>query len=442
MQPTIEYARSGDVNIAYAVIGEGDRDLLFLPPWASNLDVVLEYPAVERGFETLSGIGRMIVFDRRGTGLSDRLCGMATLEEGMDDALAVLDAVGTEKVAVMAVHEAGGLGMLLAATHPERVSGLVLYGSFASTTWHEDYPWGQKPEEREMQIDFVVETWGKPDGIAVLVDPKAAEDEHFRNWWAKWQRNSLSKDVIRKGFEMLALTDVRSVLPAIKVPTLILHRKDSPQVPVENARYLHQHIPGSKLVELEGDDFLPFLGDSQSIVDEVEEFLTGSRTPRDSERILSTLLFADIVGSTLAAAQMGDQKWKDVLDQIDKRVATQVKWHGGRLVKQLGDGYLATFDRPAQAVRAAAKICKETKGHGVEFRCGLHTGEIELRGDDIGGIAVHIAARVVEAAGPQEILVSAALPPLVAGSGINFEPRGPHELKGVDTPWDLFAVTP
>jgi class 3 adenylate cyclase len=441
VQPEIEYARSGDVNIAYTTIGSGDRDLLFMAPWASNLDVVLEYPAVERGFETLAGIGRMILFDRRGTGLSDRLCEMGTLEEGMDDVLTVLDAVGTEKVAVMAVHEAGGLAMLLAATHPERISGLVLYGSFASTTWHEDYPWGQKPEERQIQIDYVVESWGKPDGIAALVDPKAAEDEHFRDWWAKWQRNSISKDVIRRGFEILALTDVRSVLPAIKVPTLILHRTESLAVPIENARYLNEHIPTSQLVELEGDDFLPFLGDTQSIVDEVEEFLTGSRTPRNSERILSTLLFADIVDSTSTATQMGDQRWKDLLDQIDKRVTTQVEWHGGRLVKQLGDGYLAMFDRPAQAVRAAAKICKETKALGVQFRSGLHTGEVELRGEDIGGIAVHIAARVMDAAKPGEILVSGALPPLVAGAGITFEDRGPHQLKGVDGSWSVFAVS-
>lgn len=433
--------RSGDVNIAYMVIGDGERDLLGLLPWNSNLDVLLEYPAVERGFETLSGIGRMILHDRRGAGLSDRLCGPGTLEEGMDDALAVLDAVGSEKAAVMGIHEAGALAMLLAATHPERVSALLLYGAFASTTWHEDYPWGQKPEERDIQIDYVVETWGKADGIAALVNPEAASDESFRHWWAKWQRNSISKDALRKGFEISAETDVRSMLGAIKVPTLIVHRSQSLAVPVENAHYLHEHIAGSKLVELEGTDFLPFLGDSQSIVDEVEEFLTGTRTPRASERVLSTLLFADIVDSTSAAARMGDERWKGVLDQIDKRVLSEVEWHGGRLVKQLGDGYLAMFDRPAQAVRAAARICKGSRTHGVEFRCGLHTGEIEIRGEDIGGIAVHIAARVMDEARPGEILVSSAVPPLIAGSGLTFEDRGPHDLKGVDGAWNLHALT-
>ena len=432
---------SGDINIAYTVLGEGERDLLFLAPWASNLDVVFEYPAVERGLETIAGIGRMVTFDRRGAGLSDRLCGPGTLEQSMDDALAVLDAIGSQKAAVMAVHEAGPLAMLLAATHPDRISSLVLYGSFASTTWHEDYPWGQKPEERDVQIDFVVETWGRPEGIAALVEPTAADDEQFRRWWAKWQRNSTSKEVIRRAFEIAAETDVRPVLGAIKVPTLILHRPASSAVPIENAHYLNEHIPGSKLVELEGDEFLPFLGDSQSIVDEVEEFLTGTRSRRDGERILSTLLFADIVDSTSVATQMGDQRWKDLLDQIDKRVATQVEWHGGRVVKQLGDGYLAMFDRPAQAVRCAARICRETKPLGVQFRCGLHTGEIELRGEDIGGIAVHIAARVMDAAQPGEILVSGALPPLVAGSGINFEDKGPHDLKGVEGSWNLHFVT-
>jgi class 3 adenylate cyclase/pimeloyl-ACP methyl ester carboxylesterase len=440
MEPTIEYALSGDVNIAYTVLGDGKVDLLFLSPWASNLDIIFEYPAVERGLETIAGIGRMITFDRRGAGLSDRLCGPGTLEESMDDALAVLDAVGCEKVAVMAVHEAGPLAMLLAATHPDRVSSLVLYGSFASTTWHEDYPWGQKPEERDVQIAYVVESWGKPEGIAGLVEPTLAGDSQFHSWWAKWQRNSTSKEVIKKAFEIAAETDVRPVLGAIKVPTLILHRPASPAVPIENAYYLHEHIAGSKLVELDGEEFLPFLGDSQSIVDEIEEFLTGSRTRRESERILSTLLFADIVDSTSSATQLGDQRWKDLLDQIDARVGTQVDWHGGRLVKQLGDGYLAMFDRPAQAVRCAARICREAKALGIELRSGLHTGEVELRGEDIGGIAVHIAARVMDAAQPGEILVSGALPPLVAGSGIRFEERGKHELKGVEGSWELFAV--
>lgn len=441
MEPDIEYAQSGDLNIAYSTIGEGERDILMILPWANNLDVVLEYPAVERGFETLSGIGRLILYDRRGAGLSDRLCGAATLEEGMDDALAVLNAVGSKKAAVLAIHEAGAQAILLAATHPDRVTGLILYGSFPTTTWHEDYPWGQKEEERDIQIDFIYETWGKIQGTGVLVNPDAADDERFLRWWSKWQRNSLSKDAIRSYFDLAAQTDVRSILPAIQVPTLVLHRTESPAVPIENARYLHEHISGSKLVELEGVDFMPFLGDSQAIVDEVEEFLTGSRKPRQEDRILSTLLFADIVDSTSQAAQLGDQKWKDLLDEVDKAVARQVEWHGGRLVKQLGDGYLAMFDRPAQAVRCAARICRDAKSMQVRFRCGLHTGEVEVRGEDIGGIAVHIAARVMDAAAPNEILVSGALPPLIAGSGITFTDKGPHDLKGVEGPWTLHAVT-
>lgn len=441
MELDINYALSGDVNIAYACAGAGERDLLIVLPGASSLEVLLEYPAVERGFETMAGMGRLIIFDRRGAGLSDRLCGPATLEEGMDDALAVLDAAGSQKAALLGIHEAGCLAMLLAATHPERISALLLYGAFASTRWHEDYPWGQKPEDRAVEIDFVVQTWGRKLGTAAIVNPTAANDERFLNWWAKWQRNALSKDAVRPFFDIAAKTDVRSILPAIQVPTLILHRPASVAIPVENARYLNEHIPGSRFVELEGDDFMPFLGDSQAIVDEVEEFLTGSRTPRDSERVLSTLLFADIVGSTSAAAEMGDQKWKELLDQVDTRVTTQVDRHGGRVVKQLGDGYLATFDRPAQAVRCATRIGRETRSLGVRFRCGLHTGEVEIRGEDIGGIAVHIAARVMDAAGPGEILVSGALPPLIAGSGIRFEDKGPHDLKGVDGTWNLHAVT-
>jgi class 3 adenylate cyclase len=332
--------------------------------------------------------------------------------------------------------------MLLAATHPDRVSALVLYSSFASTTWHADYPWGQKPAERDLEIEFVVQTWGDMNGTAGLVNPHAAEDERFSAWWARWQRNAVSRDGVRAFFDISAHTDVRSILPAIQVPTLILQRPAALAVPIENAYYLKEHIPNSKVVELEGEDLMPFLGDAQALVDEVEEFLTGSRTPRDSERILATLLFADIVDSTGRAGELGDRRWKVVLDDIDQLVAHQVQWHGGRLVKQLGDGYLATFDRPAQAVRCAARLCRDVSSRGVRFRCGLHTGEVEVRGDDLGGIAVHIAARVMDAAEPGEILVSAALPPLVAGSGLKFEERGEHDLKGVDGAWNLFALTP
>ena len=443
MDSDIRYAKSNDINIAYTCLGDGDRDTVLILPWGSNLEVLLDYPAVERGLETFASIGRLIVYDRRGGGLSDRLCGPATLDEDMDDILAVLDHTGSERAALLAIHGGGAIAMTLAATHPDRVSALVLYGSFASTTWHEDYPWGQTPEERELQIEFVVQTWGEKDGVAALVNPKTAEgDERFLAWWAKWQRNSVSRDAVRSFFDIAAETDVRPVLGAIQVPTLILHRTNSLAVPVANAHYLHEHITGSKLVELEGEDFMPFLGDSQALADEVEEFLTGSRTPRDDERVLSTLLFADIVESTSTAVSLGDLRWKSLLDEIDKVVTRQVQWHGGRLVKQLGDGYLAMFDRPAQAVRAAARICKDTKSHGLKFRCGLHTGEVELRGEDVGGIAVHIAARVMDAAEPDEILVSGALPPLVAGSGISFDDKGPHDLKGVDGTWNLHAVTP
>lgn len=440
MDPEIKYAKSGDINIAYTTIGEGERDALLILPWGSNLEVMFEYPPVQRGLETISSMGRLIMYDRRGTGLSDRLCGPATLDESMDDALAVIEHSNCQKPALVAMHGGGAIGISLAATHPDLVSALILYGSFASSTWHEDYPWGQKPDDRRIEIDFIVETWGEGSVVGGIVNPNAANDERFLKWWGKWQRQSVSKDAVRSFFDIAADTDVRALLGAIQVPTLILHRTNSPAVPVENARYLHEHIPGSKLVELEGEDFLPFLGDSQSVVDEVEEFLTGSRTPRDEERVLATLLFADIVESTSAALEMGDRRWKQLLDEADDIVARQVQWHGGRLVKRLGDGYLAMFDRPAQAVRCAAKVCRETRSLGVRFRCGLHTGEVEIRGEDVGGIAVHIAARVMDAAAPGEILVSAALPPLVAGSGIKFEDRGAHELRGIETAWNLHAV--
>ena len=440
MDVNVEYVSSDGTNIAYSCIGEGERDLLLVLPGASNFDVLMEYPAVERGVETVSGMGRLIIFDRRGAGLSDRLCGPGTLEEGMDDALAVLDAAGAEKAAVFGVHEAGCLAMLFAATHPERASALVLYGAFASTTWHEDYPWGQKPEERQLEVDFVAETWGRKVGTGAIANPAASNDESFLHWWAKWQRNGLSKDAVRPFFDIAARTDVRSILPAIQVPTLILHRRESLAVPIENAYYLNEHIPGSKLVELHGEDFMPFLGDSQAIVDEVEEFLTGTRRPRDTDRILATLLFVDVVDSTSAAGAVGDRQWKEILDRLDALVGKQVEWHGGRVVKNLGDGYMAAFDRPAQAVRCAQQIKEEASRNHIALRLGVHTGEVEVRGDDLGGIAVHITARVMEAAGPDELLVSGAVPPLIAGSGIAFVDRGPHDLRGVEGFWSLFEV--
>ena len=435
----MQFAQNGDVHIAYRVIGEGPVDFLFTPPWASNLDILMELPIIERGIERLASFARVILYDRRGSGLSDRLCGMATLEEGMDDILAVLDAAGSERAALFGLNEAGALCMLFAATHPERASHLMLYGSYATTTWQPDYPWGTKPEEREMQVQWITDLWGTKEA-AMALDSSGDVDERFLDWACRWQRGSVTKDALRGVFEILARTDVRHVLETIRVPTLVLHRAEDTTVPVDNGRYLAKKIPSAKYVELEGTHHIPFFGDWEAIADEMEEFVTGSRRAREPDRVLATILFTDIVGSTEKASKLGDKRWRELLDSHDEAVARQLERWQGRLVKATGDGLLATFNGPARAIRCASEICSSLSSLGLEVRCGLHTGEVEVRGEDVGGIAVHIGARVMELATPGEILVSSSIPPLIAGSGVRFEEKGSHALKGIDGEWPIYAV--
>lgn len=435
----VRYACNGDVSLAYRVMGDGEHDVLFVLPWLSNLDVLHTYGAVAEALEALTRLGRLILFDRRGSGLSDRLCGPATLEQGLDDVLAVLDAVGAEKAALIGMHEAGSVCMMFAATHPDRVTHLALYGTFATTLWQPDYPWGQKPDERAAQVEAVVENWGTPL-MQEWMNPSVADDEDFLAWARRWQRGSLSRDAVPAFFEILARTDVRHVLGSIRTPTLILHRTADPGVPIGNARYLNDHIAESRLVELEGGDYLPFLGDWDAILGEIEEFVTGTRSARDLQRALATILFCDVVESTRLANDMGDAAWRDLLDRLDELVRTRVARCGGRVVKGLGDGYLATFDRPARAIRSATLIRDAAAEEGLSMRFALHTGEVEVRGDDIGGLAVHIAARVLDEAQPGEVLVSQAIPPLIAGSGLQFEDRGSHQLEGIDGQWSLHRL--
>ena len=438
VHPDVEYAEHDGVHLAYKVLGGGPIDVVFVPMWMSNLDVMFEHPIIVKAFERLTRWARVIVFDRRGTGLSDRLGGIATLEEGMDDLVAVMDAAEVEQASLFGFNESGTLCMLSAATHPQRVRSLALYGTFPTTTWQPDYPWGQTPDDRQAQIDFMVQTWGRAAGFAVVAAQD--EDQDFYRWAARWQRGSVTLDALPEVFERLAETDVRHVLDSINVPTLILHRKDDPVVPVENGRYLAEKIQGSHYVELEGNKHIPFLGDWEAMVDEVEEFLTGSRRPRDTTRVLATILFTDIVGSTEHASAMGDAEWKGVLEKYDSMTRRLVDEFDGRVVKDLGDGHLVTFDGPQRALKAACRINREAKGLGIELRSGLHTGEVEVRKDDLGGIAVHIGSRVMGLAGGGQVLVSESIPPLVAGSGIAFEEQGVHELKGVQGRWRVFSV--
>ncbi|MDQ3962381.1 MAG: adenylate/guanylate cyclase domain-containing protein [Actinomycetota bacterium] len=435
----VQYAKNGDINIAYQIRSDGPTDLVFVAPWFSNLDLIDSYPPAIKGTQRFAAITRLIIYDRRGSGLSDRLCGQATLEESVDDLLAVLDGVGSERAALFGMNESGSVCMLAAATHPERVASLILYGTYATTLFQPDYPWAPRPEERDAEVQLMIDTWGT-EGIAGTVNPSAADDTEFIEWVAKWMRGSVSKDALPRAYELLSKTDVRHVLPSIAVPTLVLHRTKDAVVPVDNARYLVERIPGAKLVELEGEDHVPFLGDYDAVMDEVEEFITGERPHREADRVLATILLADIVDSSEKAGGMGDAKWKELLGRFEQMVRSELLRYQGNLIKTTGDGALATFDGPARALRCGRAIVDRAKTLGLDLRAGIHTGEVERRGDDIAGIAVHIAARVSDLAGPSEVLVSGAVPPLVAGAGIAFEDRGTHQLKGIEGEWHVLRV--
>jgi class 3 adenylate cyclase len=433
------YTRSGDVHIAYQVTAGGGCDLLYVPTWISQVEVLGEEPSIAAFLGRVSSFARLISFDRRGSGLSDPMAGVPTLEEQMDDVLAVMEAVGTERVAVMGTLEGGPLAMLFAATHPDHVSELVLYASFSRSRWAPDYDWPPTDAERDGAMEAAIAQWGQgavPLGLA----PSRAGDPAFAEWAGRMERYSASPGTIRRIFDAVGETDVRNVLPTIRVPTLVMHRREDPFLMVEHSRYIAEHIAGAKYVELEGTESLFSIGDSESILGEIEEFLTGTRNVREPDRVLATVLFSDIVGSTERAAEMGDSRWRSVLERHDQLVRREIERHRGRMVKSTGDGVLATFDGPARAVRAATSIGEAVRAIGVELRVGLHTGEVEVIGDDLGGIAVHIGARVMGKADAGEVLVSSTVKDLVVGSEIDFEARGSHELKGVPGEWSLFAV--
>ena len=439
--PETRYVKSGDVNIAYQVVGDGPFDLIHVPPFVSNLELQWEDPAERRYFERLASFCRLIMFDKRGTGLSDRVA-VATLEERMDDVRAVMDDVGSERAAVFGSSEGGALSVLFTATYPERVSALVLYGAYPRMAWAPDYPDGIPEDEWADGVRHLEENWGRGLEGGIPLDrltPDRVEDPARRKAQGRWERLSASPGAAVAMEEMIREIDVRHLLPAIRVPTLVVYRTADVTHAV-GSRYLGAHIPGAKVVELQGSDYFPYLGDQDAILDEIEEFLTGVRPVPAPDRALATVLFTDIVSSTERAAALGDDVWTRTLDRHDALVAREVERHSGRRINTTGDGMLATFDGPARAVRCAQAIREAVRSLGIEVRAGLHTGEIELRGADIGGIAVHIGQRVSALAGPGEVLVSSTVKDLVAGSGITFTDRGSHVLKGVPDEWRVFAV--
>jgi class 3 adenylate cyclase/pimeloyl-ACP methyl ester carboxylesterase len=439
--PETRYAKSGDLHIAYQVLGDGPFDLVFVPEFWHSIEAQWEEPHFEGFLRRLASFSRLICFDQRGTGLSDpvALSELPTLEEWIDDVRAVIDAVGSSKPALLGSGGGGVMSALFAASHPDQTRALVLINSFARLSRADDYPWGTSDEFEDRVMRELAVGWGR-GSLLETVGPSVASDADFRAWWARYQRLGSSPGTVMTMRKMLAQLDIRHVLPSIRVPTLILHRKDNWLVDVQHGRYLAEHVPDARYVEVPGIDYFPFVGESDVILDEIEEFLTGAPRAAESGRILATVLFTDIVASTERAAELGDGPWRELLDRHNAVVRRELARFRGREVDTAGDGFLATFDGPARAIRCAAATRDAVRSLGLEIRSGLHTGELELADGDVRGIAVHIGARVMALAEPNEILVSSTVKDLVAGSGIEFEDRGSPALKGIPGDWRLFAV--
>jgi class 3 adenylate cyclase/alpha-beta hydrolase superfamily lysophospholipase len=438
METKTHYADSAGVSIAYQVHGEGPLDLVFVPGFVSHVELIWTEPTVAAFFRRLASFARLVVFDKRGQGLSDRLGRPPTLEESMDDLRAVMDAAGCERPAIMGISEGGPMSALFAASHPERISSLVLYGTYARMVAAPDYPVGIPPEWLERWERIIRRDWGGPVGIDLWA-PSAVGEQSFEDWWARLLRYGTSPAGAIGLMGLYRELDARVALAAIEAPTLVLHTAGDRMIPPALGRYLADHIAGSRFVELESNDHVPFTN-AETLLDEVEEFLVGSRSSRHSERALATILFTDLVGSTEKAAALGDRRWRQLLERHDAAVRRQLTLHRGREVKTVGDGFLATFDGPARAIRCAAALRGELEALGLEVRSGIHTGEVELIGDDVGGIAVNIGARIGAEAVAGEVLVSSTVRELVVGSGLEFSDRGVRALKGIPGEWRLFAI--
>jgi pimeloyl-ACP methyl ester carboxylesterase len=441
VRPRTRYAKSDDVNIAYQVVGSGPLDLIYVPGWVSHIELAWEEPSLARMLERLASFSRLILFDKRGTGLSDRVPEkeLPTLEQRMDDVRAVMEAAGSEKAAMFGWSEGGNMSMLFAATYPERTTALVTCGAFAKRLQAPDYPWAPSPQQRQTFFDLIERDWGGTVDLPNIA-PSAIGDRRFEDWWAAYLRAGASPGAALALARMNTEIDVRQVLPAITVPTLVLHRSGDLDADVEEGRYLAERIPGAKLVELPGRDHLPFVGDVDAVVDEIEEFLTGARGAVEPDRVLTTVMFIDVVGSTERAAELGDRRWSEILESYRAVVRAELARFRGREVETAGDGLLATFDGPARAIRCGWAVTRGLHSLEIEARAGLHTGECEVVGEKLAGIAVHTGARVAELAAPGEVLVSNTVKDLVAGSGIRFADRGRRVLKGVPGRWRLFAV--
>ena len=441
--PTTRYANSNGVSIAYQVVGDGPRDLILVLGFATHLELQWELPPFASFCDRIASFARLIIFDKRGTGLSDPVSEVPTLEQRADDIRAVMDAAGSERATLLGISEGAPTSVLVAATHPERVEALVLYGSMGRTTEAPDYPWAAPADAlREAAAVFIAPYWGQDaSGTLELFAPSVAGDPRAVELAGRLERSAASPGMVQKIFEMFLDIDVRAILPTIRVPTLVLHRRLDRVVNRRAGREVAAQIPGAKYVELPGIDHLPWAGDSEPVLGELEEFLTGTRSAPEPDRVLATVMFTDLVCSTERAAELGDARWRDILATHHQAVRRELSRFRGREVKTLGDGFLVTFDGPARAVACGRAIIAGASEDGLEVRVGVHCGEIELIGEDVGGIAVHIAARIGAMAGPGEVLVSSTVKDLVAGSDLQFEDRGSKALRGIEGDWRLFAAT-
>lgn len=436
----IRYVRNGDVSVAYTVVGAGSVDVLFIGGFVSHLEIGMELPLAQRFWERLGSFARVISFDKRGMGLSDRDAGAYALENIVDDALAVLDVCRVERPVVFGVSEGGSAATMLAATHPDRVRAMVQYGTYARVSRAEDYQAGIPVDVARRFWDRMIESWGDPFSIDYWA-PSAAHDPEVREWWARMLRSGVSPGAMRTIGLMYEELDVRPLLAAVGVPTLVLYRAGDRVVPPELSRTVARGIPGAREVELGGGDHLFIAGDQDAMIDQIEEFLTGRPPVVVRDRILATVLFTDVSRSTELAAELGDLRWREVLGRLRRLVERELVRYRGRLVKWTGDGVLATFDGPARAVRSALAIRTGARAVGLEVRTGVHTGECEVMASDIAGIAVHLTARLMETAQPGQVIASGTVKDLVVGSGLEFEDLGAHVLKGVPGEWKLYAIT-
>jgi pimeloyl-ACP methyl ester carboxylesterase len=439
--PETMYAKSGNVNIAYQVVGDAPLDLVFVMGWVSHLEYFWKEPSFARFLLRLSSFARLILFDKRGTGLSDRVPNneLPTLEQRMDDVRAVMDAAGSERAALCGVSEGGPMCSLFAATYPEKTLALVMIGTYAKRVRDDDYPWAPTADERQHFFNEIREHWGGPVGLEERA-PSVATDTQFRDWWATYLRMGASPGAALALTEMNAAIDVRQVLPTIRVPTLVIHRTGDECLKIQEGKYVADQIPGAKFVELPGNDHLPFVGDQESILDEVEEFLTGVRHQAEPDTVLATILYMRIVGSEQHAERVGNERWDEMLRRLRTHIQKEIEWFRGREIDMVGDRPLAIFDGPARAIRAASAISQYASRLDIQMRAGLHTGECELSNGKVTGLSTQICLEISNHSKPGEVLVSNTVKDLVAGSGIRFEDRGAHQLEGVAGEWQLFAV--